>query len=555
MPDTATVQIAMPEMGESVTEGIVLEWHVAVGDFVNEGDTVVEVSTDKVDAEVPAPTSGVITKLLVSPDDTVQIGQALAEMTAGAAPADSAPAAVEGPAAAPAPPATDGGDGRRASPVARRAAAANGVDLGAVQGSGPGGNRGDIGVTLFADARVTKHFNLSGNVGYSWNGDVKGEFPNGKFTLLDRPDELMGSVGVDFPINRFFQPIFELRALRYVAGHTPNAFPQNPIDGIAGFRIYPARWLSIGAAYRYNFNEQDTGYFDEDKTFSTSVAVVCGGVSTAGSNTPAGSQVCTTRLVPGSFKGVPPGFNPSEDPHGFIVQFTAGRRNKRQDEIPNKPADVNSLTLSQSQINLPCQPGFKSASGGCNDSTTINVTTAAADPENDVLTYNYTVSGGRIVGQGANVQWDLSGARAGTYTITAGVDDGCGICGKTQTQTVAIKDCPDCVKVCDCPSISVDGPSGITPPGGTMTFTAALNGGSQDGLTYNWTVTDGTIASGQGTPSITVTAPTSEAGGNITATVEIGGYPAGCDCPKGGSATGPYGGKPDMNNRSRSRRS
>jgi len=412
------------------------------------------------------------------------------------------------------------------------------------RGSGPGGNRGDIGVTLFADARVTKHFNLSGNVGYSWNGDVKGEFPNGKFTLLDRPDELMGSVGVDFPINRFFQPIFELRALRYVAGHTPNAFPQNPIDGIAGFRIYPARWLSIGAAYRYNFNEQDTGYFDEDKTFTTSVAVVCGGVSTAGTNTPAGSQVCTTRLVPGSFKGVPPGFNPSEDPHGFIVQFTAGRRNKRQDEIPNKPADVNSLTLSQSQINLPCQPGFKSASGGCNDSTTINVTTAAADPENDVLTYNYTVSGGRIVGQGANVQWDLSGARVGTYTITAGVDDGCGICGKTQTQTVAIKDCPDCVKVCDCPSISVDGPSGITPPGGTMTFTAALSGGSQDGLTYNWTVSDGTIASGQGTPSITVTAPSNEAGGNITASVEIGGYPAGCDCPKGGSATGPYGGKP-----------
>ncbi len=55
MAQTATVQIQMPEMGESVTEGIVLEWHVAEGDFVNEGDTVVEVSTDKVDAEVPAP--------------------------------------------------------------------------------------------------------------------------------------------------------------------------------------------------------------------------------------------------------------------------------------------------------------------------------------------------------------------------------------------------------------------------------------------------------------------------------------------------------------------
>jgi len=64
MPETATVQITMPEMGESVTEGIVLEWHVAEGDMVSEGDTVVEVSTDKVDAEVPAPMDGVITKLV-----------------------------------------------------------------------------------------------------------------------------------------------------------------------------------------------------------------------------------------------------------------------------------------------------------------------------------------------------------------------------------------------------------------------------------------------------------------------------------------------------------
>ena len=50
-----TVQIQMPQMGESVTEGTVLEWHKQEGDFVNEGETVVEVSTDKIDAEVPAP--------------------------------------------------------------------------------------------------------------------------------------------------------------------------------------------------------------------------------------------------------------------------------------------------------------------------------------------------------------------------------------------------------------------------------------------------------------------------------------------------------------------
>ena len=83
MAQTATVQIQMPEMGESVTEGIVLEWHVAEGDFVNEGDTVVEVSTDKVDAEVPAPEAGVITKLIAQVDEEVPVGAPLAEMEPG----------------------------------------------------------------------------------------------------------------------------------------------------------------------------------------------------------------------------------------------------------------------------------------------------------------------------------------------------------------------------------------------------------------------------------------------------------------------------------------
>ena len=76
----------MPEMGESVTEGTVLEWHVSEGDTVEEGDTVVEVSTDKVDAEVPAPASGTITKILVGPDETIEIGKPLAELVKGEGP-------------------------------------------------------------------------------------------------------------------------------------------------------------------------------------------------------------------------------------------------------------------------------------------------------------------------------------------------------------------------------------------------------------------------------------------------------------------------------------
>ena len=136
------LEIVMPEMGESVAEGTILEWHKQEGDRVEEGETVVEVSTDKVDAEVPAPASGTITKLRAQADETVKVGQVLAEMKAGEAPsgdlqkADGKPQeAAMGPASAEA----EGADGRRVSPVARRIAAASGVDLTTVKGSGPGG--------------------------------------------------------------------------------------------------------------------------------------------------------------------------------------------------------------------------------------------------------------------------------------------------------------------------------------------------------------------------------------------------------------------------------
>ena len=81
----------MPEMGESVTEGTVLEWHVAVGDTVEEGDTIVEVSTDKVDAEVPAPVTGTITELRAEVDDEIAVGAVLAEIepdAGGSGPSD-----------------------------------------------------------------------------------------------------------------------------------------------------------------------------------------------------------------------------------------------------------------------------------------------------------------------------------------------------------------------------------------------------------------------------------------------------------------------------------
>jgi multifunctional 2-oxoglutarate metabolism enzyme len=201
------VDVVTPAAGESVSEGTILEWHVKVGDFIKANDTIVEISTDKVDIELPSPASGVVSEILIEEGETVTVGQVIARIsldgtppgasddngsvgataasesrpapaatpaasdvsrapTAPAAASDGAPAATpvgtlepDAPAATPAgtpgpaataPTSADSdatsasGDARRAngakvSPVAARAAAAEGVDVSRVAGSGPAG--------------------------------------------------------------------------------------------------------------------------------------------------------------------------------------------------------------------------------------------------------------------------------------------------------------------------------------------------------------------------------------------------------------------------------
>ena len=152
MPDTL-VRVTLPEMGESVTQGSIVAWRKQVGEFVAEGDPLVEVTTDKVDVEVPATVSGVVKQILAAEGDTVAVGAALAEIDTSAkadgAPGKPAPKASE-PQKASAPPkvppkaSSPQGNGARtgeivATPQARRIARQLDVDLARVRGSGPDG--------------------------------------------------------------------------------------------------------------------------------------------------------------------------------------------------------------------------------------------------------------------------------------------------------------------------------------------------------------------------------------------------------------------------------
>ncbi|HSZ04094.1 MAG TPA: multifunctional oxoglutarate decarboxylase/oxoglutarate dehydrogenase thiamine pyrophosphate-binding subunit/dihydrolipoyllysine-residue succinyltransferase subunit [Solirubrobacteraceae bacterium] len=151
-----TVDVLTPAAGESVTEGTILEWRVKVGDPIKVDDTIVEISTDKVDLELPSPAAGTVSEILVAEGDTVTVGQVIARISVnGPAPAPqmsqpATPAVPAAPAAQASQPAAQASEpaapaastppeGTKVSPVAARAAAVEGVDLAAVAGSGPAG--------------------------------------------------------------------------------------------------------------------------------------------------------------------------------------------------------------------------------------------------------------------------------------------------------------------------------------------------------------------------------------------------------------------------------
>jgi len=162
------VKVTLPEMGESVTEGSIVEWRKKVGEWVDEGETLVDVTTDKVDVEVPSTAAGVITALHGGEGDTVAVGTVLAEIDATAAKPEGAAAAAPASAGAPAPstpkdadptlvtPSGYGSSGSAAAPIAATAGNGHGsagaashkarliaeryhLDLASIAGSGPDG--------------------------------------------------------------------------------------------------------------------------------------------------------------------------------------------------------------------------------------------------------------------------------------------------------------------------------------------------------------------------------------------------------------------------------
>ena len=204
---------------------------------------------------------------------------------------------------------------------------------------------------------------------------------------------------------------------------------------------------------------------------------------------------------------------------GFINVPTQAQQKKPKDrEISTQTGPSPVVQLSQHpSIITPCEDSLAESS--------VPLTATVTNFSTSELRYAWRANGGRLVGDGPNATWDLSGTQPGTYTATIEVDnnrnDGCVAFTSTK---VIVRPCPPPIV---CPNVSIYCPDTVSV-GAPVTFTANLSGGTR-GISpiYNWSVSAGMIISGQGTPSIQV--DTAGLGGQpLTASLSVDGYKLNC---------------------------
>ena len=149
----------------------------------------------------------------------------------------------------------------------------------------------------------------------------------------------------------------------------------------------------------------------------------------------------------------------------------------------------------------------------------IKVTTRNNDTIDKRRSYYYQVSGGRILGSGPEVIWELETSTPGTYTIQASTGSNRILDGSSARSELVIRVCPVCDPGCACPSVKLLGPSGSVKPGDRIVIEAEIGWDDPASLSKQWSVIGGEILSGEGTSSIIVRVDGSA--GNVQANLKL----------------------------------
>jgi PKD domain len=352
----------------------------------------------------------------------------------------------------------------------------------------------DYGVIAAVDGRLSRYINLSGNIGFIKKGDPRADDMNlgplcvgcgviqgfgASERALDLPNELRAGIGIDFPLSQYLQLIAEINSTVFVGSRTPSLLENNPLNLVAGARIFPVRWFAIHAAYQRHLNQSNRDIV--------------------------------------------------HDPDGFIFGLSLGHLNSRTEPVPPAPPNQPpAVSLAVGPITVGSADLLRaSASTVCvGDKVALNAT--ASDPNGDPLLYSWNSSGGQVIGQGVGVQFDTTGLEPGDYTVTVEVNDGRGGVA-SDSKTIRVEACPP-LTVCFGPSLDVTAVPPTVDPGEKINVsTPGVSGGRNFGaVRYEWSATGGTITGGGVTALLDTTGarPGSTIDISVRATSEAGGCSA-----------------------------
>jgi hypothetical protein len=353
----------------------------------------------------------------------------------------------------------------------------------------------DYGLVAALDGRLDRYINLSANVGFIKKGDPRAEDMNfgplcvGCGTIqgfgasdrsLDLPNELRTGIGIDFPLSQYLQLIAEVNSTIFVGSRTPSLIENDPLNGVAGARIFPARWFAISAAYQRHINwrkRQDVVH----------------------------------------------------DPDGFIFGLSLGHLNSRGERVPPPPPNQPpAVALTVGSVTPGSTDLLRASAATVCVGDKVALAASASDPNGDALLFTWKSSGGRIIGQGANTQFDAAGLNPGDYTVTVDVSDGNGGVA-SDSKTIRVEACPP-LTVCFGPNLDVTAVPSSAEAGEKINLsTTGVTGGRNFGaVRYEWRVTAGTVSGSGMTAVLDTTGATQGSTIDITVTAisEAGGCSA-----------------------------
>jgi hypothetical protein len=189
-------------------------------------------------------------------------------------------------------------------------------------------------------------------------------------------------------------------------------------------------------------------------------------------------------------------------------------------KIPSKVAEIVSVELDTNKVIQIC-PFYEERLKGIVKPPIVKITTVTKNFENEGLEIYYTVSGGKIVGSGSNVVWDLSKSRVGEYTLTVGIGKDNRIFGTQITKRVSLLESSECDPPCSCYRTEIEGPVGVVKRGELVVFSTKYIDSSAIKHKIVWKVIGGEIINGENSSQVLVKVTSDSSISELSVTVMI----------------------------------